>query len=498
MFLFRISLVAILLLFVCTVTNAQENLEGENYFTPMDQEKLDKAELVVSSMDDPCAINWDFSTEIIKYSTFSKVRLQSSLVGAPFSIRRQDGSELTKGKIVKDYQVLTVKEEGDFFVYSYDKCGDKVVAATFTTLPRKKDDFTKTSLLQQLLYNGQPLKDRSANIGVLPGEADFVNNKSLMDDCQCTLVRLSMNYTVEPSNGTINRNIWGIYGSNTNQRFDNDDIQANQYWAYEGPSRYQSMFMQTTGCSKAPYEFFWNRNTVTQGTPEGENEPLLPGDLTASLEFNWVCRNSFGRPADCDCDRNMFFDWDYQSVVNTKAETLSGGGWFCGSNRNARASAIDVMNVSYAELNDASAYQQLAFLTNGQVSTCSQTYNGPEIEDFLEFAFTIYQFTQGPPSSGTGGQTQEQIETEWENNLISTAINQIGDALDEPWLRRTPCQVELGGQRRTLLQAGESRNFSVTLRQNNPIRITLAAAGVYFLNAVLSNGRIISKKIMVR
>jgi len=87
MFLNRISLAAILILLLCSTMNGQEAFDDGSYITPHDQKKLDKAQLVVSSLDDPCAIDWDFSTETIKYNSFYRVRVHSALVGAPFSIR---------------------------------------------------------------------------------------------------------------------------------------------------------------------------------------------------------------------------------------------------------------------------------------------------------------------------------------------------------------------------------------------------------------------------
>lgn len=135
------------------------------------------------------------------------------------------------------------------------------------------------------------------------------------------------------------------------------------------------------------------------------------------------------------------------------------------------------MEVAYTEVGNAGSFESLSMLINGQSSTCSQTYNGPTAGEFLEFANTIYQFTQGAPQTGANEQTQAQIDNIWLNDLIDTAIDQIDDALDEPWLDKTPCSVELSGQRRSLQQTGGNTNYSVVIKPNTPIRVVLGASG---------------------
>lgn len=367
---------------------------------------------------DPCDIDWDFKFEVIRFQRFSQVRIKSTLAGLPIDIRAENGKTILKETITAEPLLINLADSEDYSVYAADKCGDTVLAATFSTKQRQAndplvvdmeaykrilawqktddnfaafiyadqslDEYAKVSLVQELLYQGQPLPDRLSNLNYLPSKDDFLLNKSFMDDCQCNAVTVAANYTLDPiqrirSDGRIS----GEYGSNQDQRFRSNDIRADQYWAFEGPSRYQEMFVKTLRCVNAPYEFYWDDQSVS----ESESE-TLPVDFTATVEFNWICLDDLGRRSDCGCDRDLFFEWDYESVVSARAEILNGG-LFCGSNRTAYAAATDAMTVAYSETDDASTYQTLAYQANGRVSECSQTYNGPTAGEFLEFAYAI-------------------------------------------------------------------------------------------------------------
>lgn len=473
----------------------------------VDNHRNTKAIEVASKYGDPCEVNWDFTFEQVNVLDYAMVRIQSSLTGASFTIRNEFGKEVLKGVVSALPTTYKLSANSDFDLVARNNCDEEVIAASVSTKKtgendplvlnqisynavmewldsdlnissflaqnRTLDGFSKASLLQGLYYNGQPFRESVTEFKQIPTDKDLLGQKNLKtDDCQCVLVTLAMNYSLSPmqrlrSDGRIS----GISSSELNQRFAGDDIRADQYWLYEGPARYEEMFLETLRCDNNPRDFFWNRDGV-----EDNSAAVSPLDLTASIDYTWICTANNGVVSNCGCDRTVNFEWDYQSVVRANAEIINGG-WFCGSGRRAYAAAIDNMEVVYSERLNPSASQVLAMQFNGQTSTCSQTYVGPTAGDFLEFAYNIYLLSQGPPSSSGGGASQAAIESAWQNNLVNEVITQIDEALDEPWLDRTACATDLGGQRRSLLQSGNNRNFTAIMSPNNPINVTLGAMG---------------------
>ncbi|SER21332.1 T9SS type A sorting domain-containing protein [Neolewinella agarilytica] len=503
---------AILILVLCCQALTAQNVDAvqfdKEYAARIDAARNVQAKMIADKYSEGCELSVNVECKVIRFYSFSLVQITTSETGGDVLLERADGGKNMSLTLIEPVTVVKIPNDRFFTVLAKNSCGTEEEVTSFSTTPKEQndpidlnrddynvvlewqksgtdinsfldksndiDEFSKIRLLQQLRYGGKPIQDKYEDLNFYPSESVFIGAKSLTDDCQCASVRVAMNYDLEPyvrvrSDGRIS----GDYGSRLDQRFRGGDIRADQYWAYEGPSRYQEMFVNTLRCVNAPYEFYWNRDAVQQG-----NSDVLPVDFTATLEFLWVCTGSNGLPSDCGCDREVAFEWDYESVVRANAEVISGG-LFCGSNRNARASAVDAMMVTFTEVGNAESFEILSMQTNGQASECSQTYNGPTASEFLEFAFTVYQFTQDPPAgTGTPGQSEEQIQNIWQNSLISDAIAQVGNALEDPWLDKTPCSIEVSGQRRSLQQTGANRNHNVTIRPNTPVRVVLGAAGV--------------------
>lgn len=362
-YIYRLSLIAIALTVVFSTSllaqNSSSDLTKEEllHALEVDNHRKTKSAEVAAKYGDPCEMDWDFTFEQVKVQGYSLIRVVSSMVGQSFVIAEESGKEISKGNVLAEPSVYRIPLNANFHLIVTDKCGDKVIAASFSSKTKGANDpldlnlnsytaisiwqkssstihdflndyqgidfFSKASLLQELYYKGQPYSDKVLSFDRIPRNEDLLNDKSfVVDDCQCSSVRLSMNYSLDPyqrvrSDGRIS----GDYGSRTDRRFRGGDIRTDQYWAFEGPSRYQEMFAKTLRCVNAPYDFFWNRD----GIVDDSEEEVFPLDFTSTIEYSWICIGNNGAPSDCGCDRTVFFEWDYESVVKANAEIINGG-----------------------------------------------------------------------------------------------------------------------------------------------------------------------------
>lgn len=468
-----------------------------------------RANTVVESFNAPCDQPWDFAFKAVNFHNFSRVRINSSFSGKVLIFRNNEGRRIGVQTLSGPVHEFDLDKREDINVFTLNNCGEETMVGHFSTLRvdmdqpltlNKKDytailDWQKSGIDFNSFLVDYPKIDHLSKLYLLQStvlrgadlSSDYLSGKNLppspkvpgtsfdkMDDCQCRNVTLSVNSTMSPIQGTYSNGIiFGTWGNNegNGDTFEDGTVRVNTYWAYEGPSKYQELIASTVRnrCVSSDLEYYWNANGVSERDPN-----ISAVGEYAQIDFNWLCFNQNGVASECDCDRQLNFEYEYESYVGAQASIVNGG-VFCGSGRSAYAAALDNVEVVYSEINDPASAQSLIMMINAQSSDCNQRYEGPTPRDFLEFSYNLFLLTQGAPERDDFTPAQQAAATRvWRDNLVGDVIDQIDNALAEPWLIRTPCRTDIVPRRRNLTQVRNGiTNFSVTLKQNKAARIVL-------------------------
>lgn len=325
----------------------------------------------------------------------------------------------------------------------------------------------KLSLLQRTVYKGEPFSDKLADQPFSFPKSPFTSVHDKSNTCNCQVFRATGERVLQPiSHIRSNGEIYGRYGSGSDDEQTRKNLKI--WWAYglEGPARYQQLWGDTNGCVNAPYSWGWNRG-LESAERDIEAEDIEPTYI-ASIDWTMLCLSGSGTLRNCGCEKEIAFEYQYHSVARAQATTESGGGPFCGSNRNARASAVDFAQVAFGELRDPSSFRLLASMANGESVECSQTWNAPSFREFTDFTYELYVLIQG-----VDGDLSQEARREWQREQLDRVQDAAEPVFDEPWMERTTCGGSVVGNENHIREG----NYYHDLEPNKPIRLTLASGG---------------------
>ena len=493
-------------------------LEAQN-FDPFNQGDLSDEEYATASQNylqeiytsaeerlyDPCEITVRTHPEILRFSSFSLFKVQNNQPDLLVSVVDESGAVLYYGRLKMEHPIK-VPNDRKYSVLAANPCSATTELFTFDTRARYVTDpyraseleyrairdfqkgalslphsleantqlsaFTKNRLLQTYMFRSTALPDRLADRATreLLDKPDFprVVDKS-GQDCNCVATERSINYTMRPiqrirSDGRIS----GMWSGNHDQRFNSARVLASHFSYTEGPARLQDMHVRTVRCINDADTYSWNgdNQVIELNAGTGDMRDVRPADFTAENEWNLVCtRGEDGfRLNDWDCERDVHFAWDYQSIVQTQGDIITGG--WCGSRRRALSVAFDVAVASVSEPdptdpNGRRSYRPLNVLLNGRTSECNQTYIGPTVEEFGLFIFDAVEFAN---------------EDEPDREDLAELLRFIDERLLTDWLLRTGCSQDLRGQTRSMSEGRLLQTYSTKLRPNQFTRLTLSAS----------------------
>ena len=479
--------------------------EPEEEFMEIELPFNDPASVIT---EDPCSRIHSVSVTEVDYEDFARITLESDGFVPQLRVVNTLTGEQSAAVQLNNVATLDLSP-GSYQVIGIDNCGKQEVLSEFMTHeydadaivkldqaaydavvawqrdPRGKDfyehivsynklsDQQKLSLLQTAVFKGEAYSNKfNLTKSVFPPnpfKQKKGSQKKSASTCQCTTFQLTADNNIYPidrirSTGQILAN----YGDDGDDEQTRNNLKIWWAWALEGPSRYQQLWGDTKSCVNAPYAWGWNRGneSASRDITADDIEPTYQ----AKIEYTMLCITGYGHSGDCSCERQVDFEYEYNSIARAQAATESGG-TFCGSNRYARASVVDFAQVAFSEVNDPDSYQVLASMINGEKSECSQSWTGPEIEEFLTFAHSVYKLAKGGTVNSSDPSIDGEEEDAWSERHIEAVIEQVGQLFDEPWLTRTPCGGSVVGTENQIREG----NFRYNLIPNTPIRIVLAA-----------------------
>jgi hypothetical protein len=480
-------------------------LQAQVLLTPEEEEALYEQRVAaeeaaianrVKGFRDQCDVGINVAVSTIFFEDYVEIQIESDKSGTYYLVD-ESNKDKTKLQLVQQKSTyLTLPLGRTFAVVGNDNCNKDFVATQFSTSQQNSNDpitvvkrqydaivdwqkengaitfdesiqqnntltdFDKTFLVQQISLQGQPFMNNPNRHPV--GKNDIQNKDLKLLNCSCRTVRLANAYLLTPivtirDDGRIS----GVYGSRSETR-QRGRLRLFRAWAFEGPSRYTELFGNSSGCAKIDEQWGWNldqdADIVQINMDNGESIGIDPF-LEASIEYNLVCQDRDGnKDDDCECEREVSFEFDYESVVRAQAEVVRGG-LFCGAVREAVAGAVDYMTVTTEEIDDSTTVQLVAGLINGQAAQCNQVYNGPSFADFAAFAFSAVNLSQD------FSDVASQVDF----------VEGLRVIFGENWLDTDGCRNDLVGRTRRLPTGNRVANM--TLFQNRPIKITLAAGG---------------------
>jgi hypothetical protein len=470
------------------------------------QNTSDALQAKVDARIDPCETNIQIETAVVLYASFAEIGVKSN---ADVSLVLMDASfiKLTSLSVRADVDHVSVRVPlgEQIRIMATNLCGDWEELTQLSTLPidpkatisltkpqydlflnwqrqtqvpidqfvldaTEIGDFEKAFLMQSVVNGGQIYADASADKSAERKEFESGSPGSRQIPCRCATVERYNNYIVTPierirSDGRIS----GLYGSDTNESREDDKIRLDRYWAYEGPSRYTELFGSTPRkCFKTDKDYTWNgqRNDEVKDLDEQEESGMTPS-FRSSIDYNMICFGDNGNMEnDCECERTVRFEWDYESVVSADGSKISGG-WFCGNPREARSYAADQVLVGFLRLRNASSYEVLASQMNVQSTDCLGGYQGPSFSDFVEFAINAFQVASGLSDSVS---TIDSLIP-----IIEDITENIDSAFEESWFTSSGCQGAVSGNLRRLPE--NAKNYTTVLRPNDPVQLSLLSGG---------------------